>query len=308
MIFPLLTTDAQRTPRNPIQAIEAKDMPACISLCSLCLPWLESLTIDMDVLMRHLFQRRRTERRYPRREPHSRFTTATARRSMRRLRRRSHEASRVRPAFPLADQSHHGLLTCPFDTAPFMSLLSQTDRILPPSTTRRGRADRLSRLQLVGGAGGPSFMGFPFFTCAAANLGMGELHIEEMRRFVDHVLCSLSFEEPWYRERGVAAEYVGHPFFDDLPTQTLDAGFRRTATASGNRHRHLARLTHTRGRTDVLTQLRAAATIHGARARNANSWLHVSRRASRKLSRRCVEPCRRCRCRRSYTQTRRSWN
>ena len=49
--------------------------------------------------------------------------------------------------------------------------------------------------------------------------------VEKMRRFVDHVLCSLPFEEAWYRERGVKAEYVGHPFFDELPRQTLDDDF-----------------------------------------------------------------------------------
>jgi lipid-A-disaccharide synthase len=49
--------------------------------------------------------------------------------------------------------------------------------------------------------------------------------VRKMRRWVDHVFCSLPFEAPWYRERGVAAEYVGHPFFDDLPAQRLDEDF-----------------------------------------------------------------------------------
>src|SRR2546421_499439 len=39
------------------------------------------------------------------------------------------------------------------------------------------------------------------------------------------LLCSLPFEKEWYRERGVAAEYVGHPFFDELPRQQLAAEF-----------------------------------------------------------------------------------
>jgi lipid-A-disaccharide synthase len=39
--------------------------------------------------------------------------------------------------------------------------------------------------------------------------------VRKMRRFVDHVLCSLPFEPGWYGERGVHAEYVGHPFFDE---------------------------------------------------------------------------------------------
>jgi lipid-A-disaccharide synthase len=50
--------------------------------------------------------------------------------------------------------------------------------------------------------------------------------VRKMKRSVDHVLCSLPFEEPWYRDRGVpGAEYVGHPYFDELREQRLDAEF-----------------------------------------------------------------------------------
>jgi lipid-A-disaccharide synthase len=49
--------------------------------------------------------------------------------------------------------------------------------------------------------------------------------IKKMRRFVDHVLCKLPFEEEWYRERGCHATYVGHPYFDQLRGETLDAEF-----------------------------------------------------------------------------------
>lgn len=49
--------------------------------------------------------------------------------------------------------------------------------------------------------------------------------IKKMRRFVDHVLCKLPFEEAWYRERGCHATYVGHPYFDQLRGETLDAEF-----------------------------------------------------------------------------------
>jgi lipid-A-disaccharide synthase len=47
--------------------------------------------------------------------------------------------------------------------------------------------------------------------------------VERMKRNVDHILCSLPFEEAWYRSRGVNhAVYVGHPFFDDLALRPLD--------------------------------------------------------------------------------------
>ena len=45
-----------------------------------------------------------------------------------------------------------------------------------------------------------------------------------MRRFVDHVLCALPFEVPWYQKHGVNAEYVGHPFSDELP-RPAERGF-----------------------------------------------------------------------------------
>ena len=35
--------------------------------------------------------------------------------------------------------------------------------------------------------------------------------IRKIRRSVDLMLCLFPFEEPWFRERGVNADYVGHP-------------------------------------------------------------------------------------------------
>jgi lipid-A-disaccharide synthase len=49
--------------------------------------------------------------------------------------------------------------------------------------------------------------------------------VKRMRASVDHVMCNLPFEESWYKERGVAAHYVGHPYFDDLANQRLEPGF-----------------------------------------------------------------------------------
>jgi lipid-A-disaccharide synthase len=49
--------------------------------------------------------------------------------------------------------------------------------------------------------------------------------VGKMRRSVDHVLCSLPFEEAWYRQRRVNAHYIGHPYFDELPRQALDLDF-----------------------------------------------------------------------------------
>jgi lipid-A-disaccharide synthase len=47
-----------------------------------------------------------------------------------------------------------------------------------------------------------------------------------VRRWFDYVLCSLPFEDKWYHDRGVPqARYVGHPYFDELGRQRLDARF-----------------------------------------------------------------------------------
>jgi lipid-A-disaccharide synthase len=51
--------------------------------------------------------------------------------------------------------------------------------------------------------------------------------VNKMRRFVDHVLCKLPFEEQWFRERGCHATYVGHPYFDELRSRALDEPFVR---------------------------------------------------------------------------------
>lgn len=58
--------------------------------------------------------------------------------------------------------------------------------------------------------------------------------IHKVRRCFDRVLCSLPFEEDWYRQRGVAAEYVGHPYFDALHQQTVDGDFVKALRRAGS--------------------------------------------------------------------------
>jgi len=52
--------------------------------------------------------------------------------------------------------------------------------------------------------------------------------VSKMRRFVDHVLCKLPFEEAWFRQRGCQATFVGHPYFDELRSRQLDEAFVET--------------------------------------------------------------------------------
>lgn len=55
--------------------------------------------------------------------------------------------------------------------------------------------------------------------------------VKKMRKYVDMVLCSLPFEPDWYRARAVPrAEFVGHPYFDDLADRVLDADFLTAQT------------------------------------------------------------------------------
>jgi lipid-A-disaccharide synthase len=49
--------------------------------------------------------------------------------------------------------------------------------------------------------------------------------VRKMRRLIDHVLCKLPFEETWFQQRGCRATYVGHPYFDEMVQQVLDAAF-----------------------------------------------------------------------------------
>jgi lipid-A-disaccharide synthase len=55
--------------------------------------------------------------------------------------------------------------------------------------------------------------------------GWATWRVRKMRRLIDRVLCTLPFEQEWYRQRHVAAEYIGHPYFDELREQRLDQAF-----------------------------------------------------------------------------------
>jgi lipid-A-disaccharide synthase len=71
--------------------------------------------------------------------------------------------------------------------------------------------------------------GIPVFYYGTPQVWAWASHrVRKMRRFVDHVLCKLPFEERWFRERGCHATYVGHPYFDELRNQKLDQAFVRT--------------------------------------------------------------------------------
>src|SRR5262245_6407274 len=107
----------------------------------------------------------------------------------------------------------------------FLSLLSRADRFF-----RRDRPDAVILIDYPGFhwwlARRAHFHGIPVFYFVPPRLwGWAGWRVEKMRRWVDHVLCALPFEEAWYRERGVPAHFVGHPYFDALERQRLDEEF-----------------------------------------------------------------------------------
>ena len=51
--------------------------------------------------------------------------------------------------------------------------------------------------------------------------------IRRVQRFVDRMLVIFPFEEPFYRERGVAAEFVGHPLADLATPEVTREAFAR---------------------------------------------------------------------------------
>ena len=62
-------------------------------------------------------------------------------------------------------------------------------------------------------------MGVPVLQYVAPQLwAWREGRIKQVRARVDHLACILPFEEGYFRERGVAATFVGHPLFDELPS------------------------------------------------------------------------------------------
>jgi lipid-A-disaccharide synthase len=109
--------------------------------------------------------------------------------------------------------------------------------------------------------------GIPVFYFVAPQLwAWAGWRVRKMRRWVDHVLCTLPFEAAWYRERGVHGHFIGHPYFDELARQRLDPAFiaaqrGRPGTIigvlPGSRHQEIER--------NLSTLLESARRIHAVR-------------------------------------------
>lgn len=104
--------------------------------------------------------------------------------------------------------------------------------------------------------------GVPVFYYGAPQLwGWAGWRVKKMRRWVDHVLVKLPFEERWYRDRGCNATYLGHPYFDELRAQELDQDFVAERRAAGPLVTILPGSRTQEVRSNLATQLQAAEKI-----------------------------------------------
>jgi lipid-A-disaccharide synthase len=127
--------------------------------------------------------------------------------------------------FPLSRLAVMGFFRFLLDGLIFLKLLSQADRYF-----RHQRPDFVVLIDFPGFnwwiARRARFHGIPVLYFVPPQLwAWAGWRVRKVRRFIDRVLCTLPFEEVWYRERGVNADYVGHPYYDELAGQPLDQDF-----------------------------------------------------------------------------------
>lgn len=135
--------------------------------------------------------------------------------------------------YPLCSLAVMGLARVLANLHKFLGVLSFADRWLA-----RNKPDAVVLIDYPGLhwwlARRAKFHGIPVFYFVPPQIwAWATWRVKKMQRFVDHVLCSLPFEEPWYAERGVQAQYIGHPYFDELTKRKLDAEFIAQQEASG---------------------------------------------------------------------------
>jgi lipid-A-disaccharide synthase len=176
------------------------------------------------------------------------------------------EAAGCRLLYPLCRLAVMWFLRVLANAHVFLNLLSRADRFF-----RHHRPDAVILIDYPGFnwwlARRAHFHGIPVFYFVPPQLwAWAGWRVEKMRRWVDHVLCTLPFEQAWYEERGVAAHYVGHPYFDEVRTQRLDEDFLEEQRARpgtilgllpGSRTQEVDK--------NFPTLLRAAGLVHRAR-------------------------------------------
>jgi len=127
--------------------------------------------------------------------------------------------------FPLCHNAVMGFARVFAKLPVFLDLISRTDRYF-----RHHKPDAVVLVDFPGFnfwvAKRAHFHGIPVFYFVPPQLWAWLGHrVKKMQRWVTHVLCNLPFEKRWYEDRNVKAHYVGHPYFDELAQQKLDANF-----------------------------------------------------------------------------------
>jgi len=136
--------------------------------------------------------------------------------------------------FPLVDMAVMWVLRVVLNLHTFVGLLGKADRYF-----RDHRPEAVILIDYPGFhwwvARKAKARGIPVFYYVPPQIwAWAGWRVEKVRKYVDHVLCSLPFEPAWYHERGVArARYVGHPYFDELAERHLDAAFVDAERAKG---------------------------------------------------------------------------
>lgn len=142
-------------------------------------------------------------------------------------------AAGCRVLYPLCQMAVMWFLRVLANLHVFLAVLSKADRWF-----RHHRPDAVVLIDYPGLhwwlARRAHFHGIPVFYFVPPQIwAWGTWRVNKMRRWVDHVLCTLPFEQSWYAERGVQAHYVGHPYFDELSERRLDADFLRAQQSQG---------------------------------------------------------------------------
>jgi lipid-A-disaccharide synthase len=105
-----------------------------------------------------------------------------------------------------------------------------------------------------------------YYYCPPQLWAWASWRIRKVRRLIDHLLCPLQFEADWYQARGVSAECVGHPFFDEIHERQLDDAFMGTHTGNVANGSPLVGILPGSRRHEVLNnfpiQLQVAAKLH----------------------------------------------
>lgn len=175
-------------------------------------------------------------------------------------------AAGCRLAFPLCEMALVGLFRVLVNVPKFWRILGLADRVF-----QEQRPDALVLIDFPGFhwwlARRARAHGIPVLYFVPPQLwGWASWRVNKMRRLTDRVLCTLPFEQEWYRQRNVAAEYIGHPYFDELREQQLDHDFLTEQRARpgtviallpGSRNQEL--------HYNLSSLLRSAVLIHGRR-------------------------------------------